>query len=126
MAMALVFTSSFPLAARGNGCIALPSAARSRKQDSARRILFRSPRREIRLTPLVSRSELAKTLSKRSAEPPQSRRESPHSALSPTRSLRQKQTEWRNEKHPAQSCMTLSQYAKPLRPRPVNEIDFRR
>ena len=35
-----------------------------------------------------------------------------------------KQTEWRNEKHRAQSCMTLSQYAKPLRPRPVNEIDF--
>lgn len=31
--------------------------------------------------------------------------------------------EWRNAKHRAQWTMTLTQYARPLRPRPVDEID---
>ncbi len=34
-----------------------------------------------------------------------------------------KASEWRNEKHGAQWRMTLTEYAKPLRERPVDEID---
>lgn len=34
-----------------------------------------------------------------------------------------KKTEWKNEKHRAQWSMTLTNYAAPIRARPVNEID---
>ena len=72
--------SPFPLAARGNGCIALPRRQGHGNRTLARRILFRSPRRGVADQRRSSSSEfIAITLANGAQRPPRLRQDMPHS-----------------------------------------------
>ena len=85
--------------------------------------LSRSPRHATRRMQLVNSWQLVSIQLNTAGRPKHLRAGKPTFGQCADELLAAKASEWRNEKHKAQWKMTLTEYAKPLRGLPVDEVD---